>query len=78
MHLIDDRAVWKLRQVGQRIAGRESPFVQDLKGSVGVLGKQGPAQRGLAALPGTGEHDGARPGRCRSQFGACIPVDHGS
>ena len=64
MHLVDDRTVWKLRQVGHRVVGRESPFVQGFKGSVGVSGKQGPAQPGLTALPGTGEHDDDRTGRC--------------
>ena len=76
LHLVDHRPLRELGQERAWVFRREGPVVGGLEGSVRMLGKEGPAKGGLAALPGAGERDRGRMQGSPREFGNEVASDH--
>ena len=76
LHLVEDGAARELRQETPRVLRRKGPFVRRLERPIRMTGKHHPAQRGLPALPRTGERNGRRPSSRSCQFRPQVAMDH--
>ena len=76
LHLVHDCALGKLGEEPARVVDRERPYVGRFQVRVGEVRKQGAAERGLAALAGSGKrHRRELPGG-RAESRGKVALDH--